>query len=145
MEKREFVKKVSAATVLATLGLTIDGCNPNSIPEPPPEDEEDNWPKVIDLTQSPYQPLLEDQGWIADDQNKLLLLNIGGNILALSNVCTHAGCSKDWDYESQTSLFRCTCHNSLFNSNGGVEQGPATAPLKSYSVEQTDNTITIRK
>ena len=145
MEKREFVKKVSAASLMATLGLTIDGCNPNSIPEPSPEEEEDNWPIRIDLTSAPYQPLLENQGWVLDDENKLLLLNIDDVIIALTSVCTHANCSKDWEFESNDAQFKCTCHNSIFDTNGDVIQGPATVPLQAFSVEREENLITIRK
>lgn len=145
MEKREFVKKVSAATLLASLGLTLDSCSPDSIPEPTPEDEEDNWPKVIDLTADPYQDLLTDQGWVRDDENKLLLLNIDDNIIALTSICTHSGCSKDWDYSSDGEQFICNCHDSVFSSSGLVIQGPASRPLTSYRVQRDTNTITISK
>ena len=80
-----------------------------------------------------------------DDENKLLLLNIDDTIIALTSVCTHANCSKDWEFESSAAQFRCTCHNSIFDTNGDVIQGPATIPLKSYSVERQDNVLTIRK
>src|SRR5512138_3823196 len=34
-------------------------------------------------------------------------------LLALSAICTHAGCTVDWDGSSQ---FNCACHGSQFSS-----------------------------
>ena len=144
MEKREFVKKVTAASLLASLGIPLDSCNPNSIPEP------DSTPDatgdiLIDLTATAYKDLQTDEGWVIDNTNKLLLLNLGGNIIALTNVCTHAGCSTDWVYTSADQLFLCQCHNSVFDTSGNVVNGPANQPLKSYVTTRDGDLLTVKK
>ena len=144
MEKREFLKKVSAATLLTSLGITIDSCSPGSIPEPDPKPS-GNDPVIIDITESPFTDLQNDQGWALDTSNKILLVNIGGNISALTSVCTHAGCSTDWVYSSSSEIFQCRCHNSEFDPEGAVVSGPANKPLSVFSVAQDGNILTITR
>ena len=63
-------------------------------------------------------------------------------VVALSAVCTHAGC--DVAFAPAAGDFACPCHGSLFALDGSVKQGPATAPLKSYPVTFDGQTITIQ-
>jgi cytochrome b6-f complex iron-sulfur subunit len=144
MEKRDFVKKVSAATLLASLGIPLDSCNPNSIPEPDPKPQNTD-PVLIDLTMAPYTDLLNDQGWVLDETNKLLLLNLNGEIIALTSICTHALCSTDWDYNTGDMQFLCRCHNSIFGADGTVVLGPATSPLTRYEVSREGDILTVNK
>lgn len=144
MEKRTFIKKVSAAALLTSMGISIDSCSPGSIPEPDPKPTS-NDPITIDITQPPFTDLQNDQGWALDTTNKILLVNLGGTITALTSVCTHSGCSVDWEYSSTTEHFRCTCHNSVFDTGGLVINGPATKALSIYSVSRDGNTITITR
>lgn len=55
-----------------------------------------------------------------------------GEILALSRVCTHLGCSVPWNKEKER--FVCPCHGSRFTMQGEVEHGPAPRPLDYYAV-----------
>ncbi len=50
-----------------------------------------------------------------------------GGIIAISYVCTHLGCTIQYD-EGQGS-FVCPCHASAFNIKGEVLSPPATRPL----------------
>ena len=61
---------------------------------------------------------------------------------ALSAICTHQGCSVD-NYDSSTSNFVCTCHNSRFAVDGGVVTGPASAPLPKYKTEFANGQLKI--
>ena len=58
----------------------------------------------------------------------------------LSEVCTHAGCPVNLPQNGQ---ILCACHNSLFNLDGSVIQGPAAAPLPSWSTAIENNVIKI--
>jgi Rieske Fe-S protein len=52
----------------------------------------------------------------------------GGELFAVSNVCTHVGCKVHWN--SMEASWDCPCHGSRFRPDGTVIEGPALAPLK---------------
>lgn len=51
-----------------------------------------------------------------------------GELFAVSNVCTHAGCKVHWN--SVETSWDCPCHGSRFRPDGTVIEGPALHPLK---------------
>ena len=93
----------------------------------------------------PYTPLQSDQGWLIDTANKLLLLNLNDEIIALTNVCTHARCTTDWDYDSGNEQFLWMCHNSVFDAIGNVKEGPATVALERFEVSRDGNMVTVTR
>jgi cytochrome b6-f complex iron-sulfur subunit len=62
-------------------------------------------------------------------------------VLALSAICTHAGCSMD--YSASQRLLDCGCHGSQFSTTGAVVRGPANRSLRVYTATLASNTITI--
>ncbi|MDE5411908.1 MULTISPECIES: ubiquinol-cytochrome c reductase iron-sulfur subunit [Alkalihalobacterium] len=67
----------------------------------------------------------------------------GDEIIALSPVCTHLGCTVDWntnpDFENQ---FFCPCHFGRFELDGtNVAGTPPTRPLDVYELEVRDGYI----
>jgi cytochrome b6-f complex iron-sulfur subunit len=64
-----------------------------------------------------------------------VLIRSNGKFTALSLVCTHLGCT----VEVQPDGFACPCHGSRFDSAGDPIKGPASKPLKSLRVEETDD------
>ncbi len=66
-------------------------------------------------------------------QANALLVHTPAGFRAISLTCTHLGCS----VKPTSSGFACPCHNSQFDSDGNVVQGPASRPLEVYSVQQT--------
>lgn len=62
-------------------------------------------------------------------------------VLAVSAICTHAGCSMDFD-AAQHQL-TCPCHGSVFDEAGDVLVGPATRPLQVYTAVLANNAITV--
>ena len=66
----------------------------------------------------------------------------GGNLLVLSNVCTHLGCGVRWDEDSQA--FRCPCHNGAFDIEGKVKFGPPPRPLERFTYKVEEGVIFIK-
>jgi len=75
--------------------------------------------------------------------NGILLQRISATeIKAITAVCTHEGCIIDL-FSTEENNLGCPCHGSKFNLNGGVVQGPADAPLKTFSTTFENNLLTI--
>ena len=86
--------------------------------------------KVAQTTEvSPGEKKLVEVG---DEQ--IVLANIGGDIIAFTNVCTHAECDLVYgNLEGQE--VECDCHGSRFDvTTGAVLKGPAEEPLTVYAV-----------
>jgi nitrite reductase/ring-hydroxylating ferredoxin subunit len=59
-----------------------------------------------------------------------------GRFLAFSAICTHAGCTVNFDRANET--FDCPCHGSIYNATtGAVIQGPAPSPLPSIPIAES--------
>lgn len=72
---------------------------------------------------------------------KVWIVRDGEKLFALSTVCTHLGCTPNWE----GNTFKCPCHGSgFYGPNPGVEaginfEGPAPRPLERFGVKLTDD------
>ena len=63
-----------------------------------------------------------------------------GNFAAFSAVCTHAGCTVQ--YQANTKEFICPCHGGVFSArNGQVLGGPPPTPLPSIPVQVSNGQL----
>ncbi len=142
MDRKEFLKNASAATVLAMFGISLESCSSSDdSPIPPNNQNPSADPIIIDLDDAAFRSLQTDREWLLHPGEDILLVNVGGIISAFSSVCTHTGCTRNWDFFDE--FCECTCHGSQFSTAGSVLQGPANAPLTRKTVSRSGNIITI--
>jgi len=97
---------------------------------------------VIRLTREQSAALLASEGSILVKPgglgDKILVVHHAADdtLHAVSAICTHAGCTVD--YDKGKGHIVCPCHRSEFAWDGNVIRGPAARPLKRYDVT-TDN------
>lgn len=73
-------------------------------------------------------------------QERVAVMRAGNDIIALSLVCTHLGCTVSVTPEGMV----CPCHGSRFDRNGRVLSGPAERSLPRLTVEQDGTTLVVR-
>jgi 3-phenylpropionate/trans-cinnamate dioxygenase ferredoxin subunit len=66
---------------------------------------------------------------------KVNVSNVGGNLYAFDDTCTHRGCSlANGDLDGTTVT--CACHGSQFDvTTGAVLRGPAERPVRSVPLQ----------
>lgn len=93
--------------------------------------------KVADITTGLLKPVASVS---------LLLGRDAGGVYAMSSLCTHKFCDMCVKGTINMSGVVCTCHNSKFDGNGAVTQGPALKPLDHYDcLVLDDGTIGVDK
>jgi menaquinol-cytochrome c reductase iron-sulfur subunit len=80
-------------------------------------------------------------GWIDSEQEVSFYVysDNGKEFFALSNVCTHLGCSVSWVEEED--VFVCPCHNAVFTKKGEIVSGPPPRPLDRFKVVEKDGQL----
>ncbi|MEA2009541.1 MAG: ubiquinol-cytochrome c reductase iron-sulfur subunit [Actinomycetota bacterium] len=69
------------------------------------------------------------------------LVNVEGDVLAFSEVCTHLGCRVP--FVDENNRFECPCHGSKFTREGDYLEGPAPRGMDEYATEVVDGVIEI--
>ncbi|MFP2924600.1 ubiquinol-cytochrome c reductase iron-sulfur subunit [Pyxidicoccus sp. 3LG] len=64
-----------------------------------------------------------------------------GTLSAVDALCTHQAC--DVEFRAQETDLYCPCHASTFTLQGDVTQGPATLPLKKFTVSETADAVVV--
>ncbi len=109
---------------------------------PPKSRREDQWVEVADLKQleagSPEEIVFRRHrvdGWKVSSEktSAWVVKKSATDVVAFAPQCTHLGCAYRWD-ENRKS-FLCPCHNSNFDINGNVLNGPAPRPLDRYQIK----------
>ena len=99
-------------------------------------------PAVAQSSSAPEDPVITDlatlrkDGAVAFDSasGKAIVVMVGDQVVAFSSVCTHSGCTVDWDAGDE--LIACPCHGSKYDPSDGakVVAGPAPRPLPKVEV-----------
>lgn len=102
------------------------------------EDEITEEPQRVD-----FEVELED-GWYESEQSRSAwIYKDGDEIVALSPICTHLGCTVNWNAnEDYPDQYYCPCHDGRFEKDGtNIKGTPPTRPLDYYDVEVRDGAI----
>jgi cytochrome b6-f complex iron-sulfur subunit len=135
---------LEAIGVAAIAGIILDACGDNGADLAPATTTTCSAGTCIDLTDAANATLTEVGGTMAFDADSdtiLVARTSETEVIALSAVCTHAGCIVD--YSATTGNVECDCHGSEFSTTGAVLRGPANKPLKMYTATLAGTTITI--
>ena len=108
--------------------------------------------KVSDITTEPTRvdfTFEQKDGWYESETTNTAWVykDDKGEIVALSPVCKHLGCTVDWntDKENQDHFF-CPCHFGLYTKDGtNVPGTPPLAPLDVYPYKEKDGFLYIGK
>jgi cytochrome b6-f complex iron-sulfur subunit len=71
----------------------------------------------------------------------VLVKKRGGELVALSAVCTHLGCIVQWEKDKQD--FLCPCHGGHYTPDGSVTAGPPPKPLAKLPFSVANGAITV--
>jgi glycine/D-amino acid oxidase-like deaminating enzyme/nitrite reductase/ring-hydroxylating ferredoxin subunit len=94
-----------------------------------------DWAKGGDVKERDDIP--RGEGAIVRDGTATLAVyrDTDGSLQECSAVCTHLGCIVQWN--SGEKSWDCPCHGSRFGTDGSVLNGPAAAPLKPASTDDS--------
>ncbi len=135
MERRDFFKKSCALCLLSLVPpAVIESCKKAASTAAP-----SNVNFTIDLSNAANAALKSVGGYVV--QNSVIVIHAASGYVALSDICTHEGCSVGYDAAS-THLV-CPCHGGTFDLNGAVVAGPPPSALVKYKVSQSGNIITV--
>ena len=137
MKRRDLLKNIALGTgTLFVLPSIVTSCEEE---QPEPDGNNGNT-LTIDLTDSQYSSLTSPGGSMP--KGNILIINTGDGFIALSKICTHQGCNVSYDAANKN--LPCPCHGSVFSTSGSVLIGPATIPLRKYTIIQEGDVLTIK-
>jgi cytochrome b6-f complex iron-sulfur subunit len=74
----------------------------------------------------------------------MLIHHLDGTWVALTAVCTHLGCTVQ--YEPQANRIHCACHGGVYDPRTGANvSGPPPKPLKLFKVAVTDGGVDVSR
>jgi Rieske Fe-S protein len=88
----------------------------------------------LDLTQPGFAALTAVNGAVKvgiPGDTLMVVRTTDTDVVALSDVCTHAKCQMR--YDATNHQLSCPCHGSRFTLAGQVARGPATRAVKVYA------------
>ena len=156
LSRKDFLRTAGSVALFSALGISFTSCSsptdPNGEdPTPGPNPPSNSTGIVIEgnkitinLNISANSGLKNAGGWLLITQAQTIVVNVDGSLIrAFSSVCTHEGCSTNWQFSG--GVFECTCHGSRFNTAGQVIRGPAATNLPEFAVTRSGDSVVIQK
>ena len=132
---------------LAALGATalvLDACTDSGSSLSSGETSMCGTNMCIDLSAAANQELGSVGGalLVHSAHDTIMVIRTGDtSVIALSAICTHAGCSMN--YDDGGHRLTCPCHGSTFGEDGHVISGPARRALTVYQSNLANHVVTI--
>ena len=139
--RRVFLEVIGLGTAA---GAVLAACGPGGASLPTAATTACGGGTCIDLADPTNAPLTTVGGAMFTDigSDTVIVVRVSeASVIALSAICTHAGCLVDFNASAQR--LDCNCHGSAFDETGRVIAGPARSPLRQYVATLASNTITI--
>jgi cytochrome b6-f complex iron-sulfur subunit len=130
--------------VAAASLVILESCAQQGSGLPPATTSSCSGGTCIDLSDSANADLANPGGAMLVDiasDTVIVIRTSATEVIALSAICTHAGCSMDFD--AARERLTCPCHGSEFDETGAVTKGPARVPLKVYTATLANEMITV--
>ena len=142
MERKDFLKNIGQLSTLVCAAGFINACSKsNASPANNNGGGNNNGPLITANLSSELLSIgsAKSQGTV------IVIRTATGStpsaFVALSLICTHMGCTVNYDQSSES--FKCPCHGSEYNVDGQVTQGPAPSALKAYTVTIANSELTV--
>ncbi|KSU85571.1 ubiquinol-cytochrome c reductase iron-sulfur subunit [Fictibacillus enclensis] len=91
----------------------------------------------------------QKDGWYESEvtQSAWVYKNGKGELIALSPVCKHLGCTIDWNTDpAHPNQFYCPCHGGRYEKDGtNIKGTPPLAPLDVYDSQVKDGKLYLGK
>jgi Rieske Fe-S protein len=83
----------------------------------------------------------QKDGWLTTSARSLVYIKrVNENeLVAISAACSHLGCIVTWDEEER--VFKCPCHNGIYDPEGRVVSGPPPRPLRRHKTRIEDGKV----
>ena len=135
MDRKEFLSAIGLSAAGLMLGSCLGGCKK--------ENEGGNAPNVdftFDLNDPNYS-LLNNNGSYKYANGVIIARTSGGQLIAVSQSCTHEGQSVQ--YRSGSNDFYCQAHGATFSSTGAATSQITRSPLKQYTVTVNGTSVRV--
>jgi len=149
LPRRRFIQRSilllgSASTTACTSTQNPDDSvvprKPNAGSSPSPSPPEGSPPKQAPPLAEPPGVLVGNLEQLAPGSARvasykglpLIVINDGGQLRAVSGICTHENCEVEW--RAELGIIQCPCHDGRFDTRGKVLSGPPPAPLLQFGV-----------
>ena len=141
--RREFVVTGGAAAAVVVTGCGGGGSpsGPNPVPTPAPTPTPAN---EVRVTLPAVGETVPASGVVLRDPVPLAVTRLApGQVVAVTRICTHEGCTVDLPTKSLGTL-DCPCHGSRYTVTGQVVNGPAPRNLFSFPTRIEGNQVVIQ-
>ncbi|MCE1189543.1 MAG: Rieske 2Fe-2S domain-containing protein [Ignavibacteria bacterium] len=156
MNRKQFISRISGGAVLIALtsssSFFINACSNTSNPVNSqggvaslPVIQGTAGTNTITLAIGATSPLaaVNSVALIQNGSSRILVKRISDtSFLAVSAICTHAGCVIT-EYTISGAAYVCPCHGSQFHPDGTVLQGPASSGLTTYPTQFANGQLTV--